>query len=68
MKSFPICALYSSEQELTLRSVTDVEQFPLLESFHWEILRMFPAPPFYVKVKEGKGLVNWIALEVRKLL
>lgn len=39
------------EQELTLRSVTDVEQFPLLESFHWEIVRMFPAPPFYVKVK-----------------
>ena len=38
------------KQELTLRSVTDVDQFPLLDSFHWEILRMFPAPPFYVKV------------------
>ena len=38
------------EQELTLHSVTDVDQFPLLDSFHWEILRMFPGPPFYVKV------------------
>ncbi|CAM9542239.1 unnamed protein product [Ascophyllum nodosum] len=36
-------------KELTLHSVTDVEQFPLLESFHWEIVRMFPVPPFYVK-------------------
>ncbi|CAN0173723.1 unnamed protein product [Ascophyllum nodosum] len=36
-------------KELTLHSVADVEQFPLLDSFHWEIVRMFPAPPFYVK-------------------
>ncbi|CAN0296296.1 unnamed protein product [Ascophyllum nodosum] len=36
-------------KELTLHSVTDVDQFPLLDSFHWEILRMFPGPPFYVK-------------------
>lgn len=37
-------------QELTIRSVQDLEQFPLLDSFHWEILRLYPAPPFFFKV------------------
>ncbi|CAN0371091.1 unnamed protein product [Ascophyllum nodosum] len=44
-------------KELTLHSVTDVGQFPLLESFHWEIVRMFPAPPFYVKEAKTDLLV-----------
>ena len=38
------------EQEVTMESVTDLTKFPLLDSFHWEILRMFPRPPYYVKV------------------
>ena len=38
------------EQELTIASVGDLSKFPLLDSFHWEILRMFPAPPFFFKV------------------
>ncbi|CAM9689272.1 unnamed protein product [Ascophyllum nodosum] len=36
-------------QEINLRTVGDVEKFPLLDSFHWEILRIFPAPPFFFK-------------------
>lgn len=48
--------LLSFEQELTIRSVNDVEEFPLLESFHWEIRRMFPVPPFYVKVTPPRRL------------
>eukprot|EP00904_Undaria_pinnatifida_P000524 jgi/Undpi1/10472/HiC_scaffold_29.g12922.m1 len=35
--------------ELTIASVGDLSKFPLLDSFHWEILRMFPAPPFFFK-------------------
>lgn len=36
-------------QELTIKSVSDTKKFPLLESFHWEILRLYPAPPFFFK-------------------
>ncbi|CAM9960343.1 unnamed protein product [Scytosiphon promiscuus] len=36
-------------QELTIKSVSDTNKFPLLESFHWEILRLYPAPPFFFK-------------------
>eukprot|EP00752_Nemacystus_decipiens_P008261 g7387.t1 len=36
-------------KELTLKSVADTNAFPLLDSFHWEILRLFPAPPFFFK-------------------
>lgn len=33
-----------------MRNVDSIEDFPLLDSFHWEILRVFPAPPFFFKV------------------
>ncbi|CAM9996669.1 unnamed protein product [Sphacelaria rigidula] len=36
-------------KELTMKNVDDVNAFPLLDSFHWEILRVFPAPPFFFK-------------------
>ncbi|CAM9908226.1 unnamed protein product, partial [Hapterophycus canaliculatus] len=36
-------------KELTIKSVGDTDQFPLLDSFHWEILRLYPAPPFFFK-------------------
>ena len=41
------------EQELTIESVGDLSKFPLLDSFHWEILRLFPAPPFFFKVSDA---------------
>lgn len=41
--------IVSGDQELTLKSVADTNAFPLLDSFHWEILRLFPAPPFFFK-------------------
>ena len=33
-----------------MESVKDVTRFPLLDSLHWEILRMYPAPAFFFKV------------------
>ncbi|CAM9867534.1 unnamed protein product, partial [Laminaria digitata] len=43
-------SILTGGQELTIKSVADVNKFPLLDSFHWEILRMFPAPPFFFKL------------------
>ena len=45
-----ITAIVRPSQDLTMAAVGDLSRFPLLDSFHWEILRMFPAPPFYCKV------------------
>ncbi|CAM9321604.1 unnamed protein product, partial [Scytosiphon promiscuus] len=36
-------------KDLTFASVKGADNFPLLDSFHWEINRMFPAPAFTVK-------------------
>ncbi|CAM9368477.1 unnamed protein product [Ectocarpus sp. 12 AP-2014] len=36
-------------EDLTFQSIRGAENFPLLDSFHWEINRMFPAPAFTVK-------------------
>lgn len=36
-------------KDLTMKNVDDSNEFPLLDSFHWEILRVFPAPPFFFK-------------------
>ncbi|CAM9321677.1 unnamed protein product [Scytosiphon promiscuus] len=36
-------------KDLTFDSVKGADNFPLLDSFHWEINRMFPAPAFTVK-------------------
>lgn len=41
--------ILTSLQELTIKSVADVEAFPLLDSLHWELLRLFPAVPFFFK-------------------
>ena len=38
-------------QDLTFDSVKGAENFPLLDSFHWEIQRLYAAPAFTVKVK-----------------
>ena len=46
----PLLYNVAVDQELTINSVADVDKFPLLDSLHWEILRMFPAPPFFFKV------------------
>ncbi|CAM9605170.1 unnamed protein product, partial [Hapterophycus canaliculatus] len=35
--------------DLTFASVEGADNFPLLDSFHWEVNRMFPAPAFTVK-------------------
>lgn len=40
-------------QDLTFQSVRGAENFPLLDSFNWEINRMFPAPAFTVKVRNA---------------
>ncbi|CAM9440562.1 unnamed protein product [Ectocarpus sp. 8 AP-2014] len=40
------------QQELTIKSVSDAKRFPLLDSFHWEILRLYPAPQFFFKAAQ----------------
>eukprot|EP00752_Nemacystus_decipiens_P012023 g10658.t1 len=43
-------------KDLTFDSVKGAENFPLLDSFHWEIQRMYAAPAFTVK-RAKKDLV-----------
>lgn len=41
---------WTCSQDLTFETVRGTENFPLLDSFYWELLRMYPAPAFTVKV------------------
>lgn len=46
----PVDHLLCCSQDLTFASVKSTDNFPLLDSFHWEIQRMYAAPAFTVKV------------------
>ncbi len=45
-------------QDLTFETVRGTENFPLLDSFYWELNRMYPAPAFTVKVRRASLVVR----------
>ncbi|CAN0127699.1 unnamed protein product [Pylaiella littoralis] len=44
-------------QDLNFETVKGADNFPLLDSFHWEINRLWPAPSFTVKIAQTDLIV-----------